>query len=111
MLNPQQLPSRLLPLSGEAGKESRAALAAPGGQQRRSYLPDSLHRGLRSTYPPHPHPAATSASSGPVTTPPAALCRANGMAELLVLERDVVSRVEQRAKDGSLIDLGWAALS
>lgn len=58
-----------------------------------------------------PSSSTTSTSSGPFITRVAPLYRANGMAGLLVLERDVVRRVEQRAKDGSLIDLGRVVLS
>lgn len=50
-------------------------------------------------------------SSGPFITPGAPLGRTNGMAELLVLERDVMRRVEQRAEEGSLIELGWVVWS
>lgn len=54
----------------------------------------------------HSPTAITSTSSGPFITQVAQLGRANGMAGLLVLERDVMRRVEQRAEDGSLIDSG-----
>lgn len=55
--------------------------------------------------------ATTSTSSGPFITPVAPLGRANETAGLLVLEKDDMRRVEQRAEDGSLIDLGWAVWS
>lgn len=53
----------------------------------------------------------TSISSGPFIMLVAALAKANGMAGLLVLKRGVVRRVEQKAEDGFLIELGWVLWS
>ena len=55
--------------------------------------------------------SATTSSLGPVITPAAPLGRPNVMAWLLVLERDVMRGVMQRAEDNSLIDVGWVVWS
>lgn len=118
MSNPQWLPYPPLPLLREQGRD---VLVAPGCQQSlwdrdiRIHTCHTLFAHILANA--HMHSAlctpstTTSTSSGPFITPVAPLCRANGMAGLLILERDVVRRVEQRAKDGSLIDLGWVVLS
>ena len=105
------LPSASFAARGGQGRVSSAGLSTePVGQRHpHSYLSHAFcahtltdtHSALCS-----PTATTTSTSSGPFITPVAPLGRANGMAGLLVLERDVTRRVEQRAEDGSLIDSG-----
>lgn len=96
---------------GQRGAGSTGLSTKPVGQRHpHSYLSHTFCSHTLHTHTMHSVPltptATTSTSSGPDRTPAAPLGRANGLARLLVLQRDVRRRVEQRVEDGFLIDSG-----
>lgn len=90
---------------GQGGTGSTGLSTRPVGQRH----PCSY---LSRTFCTRKHTSALcrATTSGPFRIVVAPLSSANGMAGLLVLQRGVMWRAEQRAEDGSLIDCGVGGL-